>query len=201
MKKQIAMVALAAFATAAMADDNMWRDPSNNSWESNERWVQMHADRIIPGADAYTLSNIFDRAPSNVSVALANSLARTTWHAKIMGDEIAWSRMPEKVTYITTTTNADGTMMTMTTSTEWVAQARPMRMVMERYNPRMISYEEAAEIVNSNLSDSEATAFRTWYWGSSTDGQKDAIVAYLEANAKYADRIVYRSTIPRSWTR
>ena len=197
--KTLAMVALATISTAAMANDDNWKNPNNNSWNENEMWVQKHANVIIAGSNAYTLSNIFDRAPSNVSMALANSLARNTWQAKMMGDEIAWSRMPEKVTYTTTTTNPDGSMTTIsTTSTEWVAQARPMRIVMEQ-SPRIISYYDAVEIVDANLSDTEATGFRTWFWTKATGAEKDAIVAYLEANAKNADRIIYRSTMPRNW--
>jgi hypothetical protein len=199
MYKNLALLALAVVSTAAMAADDgwMWRDPSTNSWNQNEMWVQQRADNVIAGADAYTISQIFDRAPSNVAMALANSLARNTWQSKMMGDEIAWSRVPERTTYVTTYTNPDGSMTTTsTTTTEWTLQARPMRMIMEM-KPRMITYDDELEIITSNLTDSEATAFRQWYWNSATNGEKDAIMAYLEANAKIADRWIYPSSLRR----
>jgi hypothetical protein len=196
MIKNLALVAMAAISTAAMAQNGNWQDPNMNSWERNANWVQMHADKVVPGADAYQIATIFDRAPSNVVMALANSLARNTYQAKIMGDEIAWSRMPMKTTYVTTTTNPDGSMTTTaTTTTEWVAMARPMRLVME-VSPRNITYDTACEIITNNMSDSEATGFRTWFWGGATGQERDALVAYLEANAKWADQIIYPSTVP-----
>lgn len=202
MYKNLALVAAAAISTAAMANGGDWQNPSSNNWSKNADWVQHQADMTVAGNDAYIIANIFDRAPSNVVMSLANSLAMNTYQAKMMGDEMAWSRMPEKTTWVSTTTNADGSMTTMsTTTTEWVAQARPMRMVMEM-KPRNIDYAMASDIITANLNDSEATGFRTWFWHCATGQEKTAIVNFLEANAKWADQIVYPSTMPsKMWNK
>lgn len=201
MYKNLALMAFAAVATGAMAQSWEWKqwDPNNSSYETNKAWVERHAVDAIGGGDAYTLDNIFDRAPSNVSIALANSLAKNTWQSKMMGDEIAIAKIPMRTTWTSKTTDTNGDMTTTTTTTttttEWTMNARPMRMYMERY-PRNIDYWQACEIITSNLNDSEATAFRTWFWDTASEGQKDVIVRYIESNAKYADRIVYVSTLP-----
>jgi hypothetical protein len=146
-------------------------------------------------ADAFDLHTLLSRGPSNLSMALARSLAKNTYEARIVGHEIAMSRIPAE--YITTSyTNYDGTVTTTTTTTyAMVEPGRPMRLYMMNPAPRDISYDEALYLLTDHLDASEATNMRDWWWNKASEREKDVIVDFFKANGKFADTIIYPSTL------
>jgi hypothetical protein len=204
MFKKLALLALGAVSMSAFAQSSSttWQDPSTMTYTEAKNAVMMRSSNSLNAGDAYILSNILDRAPSNVSTALAFALAHNTWQARIIAEEIALARYPvDRTSYTTTVTNPDGTVTTTTTTTTaydtvYAVNMRPMRMVMENMANRDIEYDQALGIITSNVTTAEATQLRDWWWNRATERERDVIVRALEANVKMADT-VYSSTVRR----
>ncbi len=216
MFKKLALLALGAVSVSAFGqapawqDSRMawqspsmtWQDPSTMTYSEARHAVMMRTNSSINAGDAYVLSNILDRAPSNVSTPLAFALAHNHWQAKIIAEEIALARYPmDRTAYTTTVTNPDGTVTTTTTTTTsydtvYAVNMRPMRMVMENMAMQDLNYDQALEIITANVTTAEATQLRDWWWNKSTERERDVIVRALKANAKLSHH-VYSSTIRR----
>lgn len=205
MFKKVALMALAAVSVSAFAQSSNWssnwQDPSTMTYSEARMSVFKRAGESLNAGDAYILSNIIDRAPSNVSTALAYALAHNHWQARIIADELVMSRWPvDSSSYTTTVTNPDGTVTTTTTttttaySTTYAENMRPMRMVMEAPQmPRDIEWNQALDLITANVTSAEATQLRDWWWNKATEREKDVITRALEANAKLADTVTYSS--------
>ncbi|MEZ0325673.1 MAG: hypothetical protein ACAH95_07185 [Fimbriimonas sp.] len=202
MFKKLALLALGAVSVSAFGQASAWQDPSTMTYTEAKQAVMTRAIGSINAGDAYLLSNILDRAPSNVSTALAFALAHNHWQARIIAEELALSRYPmDRTSYTTTVTNPDGTITTTTTTTtaydtEYAVNMRPMRIVMENMALRDMSYDQALDIITANVTTAEATQLRDWWWNKATERERDIIVRSLKANAKLGDTI-YSSTVHR----
>jgi hypothetical protein len=206
MYKNFALAAMAAVSTCAFAQSN-WSssmDPNNMDFWGQKKMVMDQANSSLLGGDAYNFSNMIDRCPANVSMALIHSLSNNYWQSRIIGYELAMSRYPVGTvsSYTTTVTNPDGTVTTTTTSTTdysttYAENMRPMRIIMETPDPRVISYQDALDVLTSNLNTTDSTVLRDWWWNKSTEGEKDVIVRFLRADSKFADQVFYPSTFPR----
>ena len=205
MFKKIALLALAAVSVSAMAQSSSWssnwQDPSTMTYTDARMAVMKRGFDSLNAGDAYILSNIIDRAPTNVATPLAFALAHNHWQARIISEELVASRWPvDSTSYTTTVTNPDGTVTTTTTtttsaySTTYAENMRPMRMVMETPQmPRDIEWNQALDIITANVTTAEATQLRDWWWNKATEREKDVITRALEANAKLADTVTYSS--------
>jgi hypothetical protein len=202
MFKKLALLALGAVSMSAFAQSTTWQDPSTMTYTEAKNAVMMRSQNSLNAGDSYILSNILDRAPTNVSTALAYALAHNHWQARIIAEEIALARFPvDRTSYTTTVTNPDGTVTTTTTTTTaydtvYAVNMRPMRMVMENMANRDLEYDQALNIITSNVTTAEATQLRDWWWNKATERERDVIVRALEANAKLGDT-VYSSTVRR----
>ncbi len=206
MFKKFALLALAAVSVSGFAQSSMemksWQDPNTMTYSEARHAVKMRTHMSINAGDAYVLSNILDRAPTNVSTPLAFALAHNHWQARMIADEIALARYPmDRTSYTTTVTNPDGSVTTTTTTTNaydtaYAVNMRPMRMVMENRSMRELEYDQALGIITSNVTTAEATQLRDWWWNKATERERDVVVRALEANAKVGDS-VYSSTIRR----
>ena len=208
MFKKISLAALAAVSTCAFAQSS-WtpQDPSTMDFSAQKMTVMNRANSALLGGDSYDFANLIDRTPSNVSIALVDSLCKNYMQAMMMGREIAMARYPVgSMTTSTTTTSANGAMTTTTTTTTdwsnaWANNMRPMRMVMESPMPHMITYDSAIDILAANVDHSQESLLRSWWWSKASEGQKDVIVKFLKADSRFADWTYYPSTMPRqsSW--
>jgi hypothetical protein len=204
MFKKLALVALAAVSVSAFAQSTWsseWQDPSTMTYTDARMAVMKRSSASLNAGDAYLLSNIIDRAPSNVSTALAYALAHNYWQARIISEELALSRWPvDQTSYTTTVTNPDGTVTTTTTTTTssytttYADNMRPMRLVMEAPNvSRDLEWSQALDILTANVTTAEATQLRDWWWNRATEREKDVVTRSLEANARLADTVTYSS--------
>jgi hypothetical protein len=197
MFKKMTLMALVAASCAGFAQRG-WTpgdDPSNMDFNQRKDAVMDQAYYGMHPADAFDLNTLLTRGPSNLSMALAMTLSKNTYEARIVGHEIALSRIPAE--YVTSSyTNYDGTVTTTTTTTyAMVEPGRPMRLYMMNPAPRDIDYDQALYLLTDHLDASEATNMRDWWWNKSTEREKDVIVRFLEANGRFADVIIYPSTL------
>jgi len=174
-----------------------------NLWEQ-KRHVEKMANWSLSGADRYNLAETLDRAPMSVENALVHGLTNSHRQAVVINDRVLAMRFPaDSMTTTTSTANANGSITTTTTTDTWASNMdwsneehgfRPMRLVMtSKVKPKDISYNDAIDILTSNLSETERGILQDWWFMKASDGQKDTIVRMLKSDASIVDETYYPS--------
>lgn len=231
MFKQMTLAAMAIVATSAFAQSTTtttveyksapgWNkaddiDLEGKSIHQLRKKLEWRANDALSGGDRTTLVSLLNRAPSNVEQALLMGLSKSHRQAVMINDQMLAWRFPADTTVSTTTTNGYSTTTTTTTydnnmnwsAMDWSsaeANSRPMRMIMTKSaKPKDISYDQAIEILTSDLNDTQAGTLSSWWFSRASVGQKDVVVRLLKDDAAMADQTYYPSVYSRrtySWT-
>ncbi len=221
MLKQLTVAALASvMMVSAIAQTPMMTTSGNHPWRSDkeyfdptgkplweqEKYVGWAARKSLFAGDLIVLIDTIQRAPMSVESALVHGLCNARQQAIMIDDRMLAMRFPmDSMTTMSTTTNPNGTAITTTTTTtndyaaniDWSSVdsgARPMRLIMTNpIKPKDVSYDDAISILCSRDSGNERGVLSQWWYSDATEGQKDAIVRFLKADASIADDIYYPS--------
>lgn len=182
-------------------------DTSDASQFDQRKAIEWRASEGLHGADRYDLNSMLNRVPSNVEKALLSGLSKAHHQAVMINDQMLAWRFPSETT-VATTTSTGGTATTTTVTTydnntanwsamDWSSQeasARPMRMIMTAPSkPKAISYDQAIEILCSDLGDTSTAILSSWWSGQASDNEKSIIVRLLQDDASMADQTYYPS--------
>jgi len=219
MLKKLTLAALATVSMSAFAGNTHQYQTSGPGWSNSKdvdvsdasmfdqrKALEWRASQCLKGADQYELTQLLNRAPTNVEKALLSGLSKSHKQAVMINDQMLAYRFPSETTVATTTTT-DGTSTTTVTTydsnrenwsaMDWSGQeasARPMRMIMTSSSkPKEISYDQAIEILCSDLGDTSTAILSSWWYGQATDMQKTVIVRLLEDDASLPDQVYYPS--------
>jgi len=215
MLKKIAMAALASVTMSAFAhttsittQDKGWNNDNmqDRSVFDLRKRVEWRANDCLSGGDRFELSNLLDRSSLETENALLKGIVNAHHQAKVITEKVIAMRFPvDTTTTYTTSSNGDGTTtVTQSTTTDWNASnidwsneehgSRPMRLVMaNKTKEKDVSYNDAIDILCSNLSDSERGSLQSWWFNTATEREKDIVCRMLKSDASMADQTFYPS--------
>jgi len=226
MFKKITVAALATVSMCAFAGthhhqsgwNNKDMDAADASMFDQRKALEWHANESLSGSDRFALNQMLNRAPMNVEKALLSGLSKAHRQAVMINEQMLAWRFPAE-TSVSTTTSSDGTATTTTVTTydtnsnnwsamDWSGQEasfRPMRMIMTKSDkPKEISYDQAIEILCSDLGDTSTAILSSWWYGEATEQQKDVVVRLLKDDASKGDQTYYSSVYTHrsyDWTK
>ncbi len=202
MLKTWTAAALMAVTVCAMAQNYIGTNGSNSEHgimvDQDLRMQVLQRSDILRPADEVYMESFLDRLPSNQERVVVKALANTRAAAWDIRDQMAYA--PSTVTTTTTDTtgsgtpNEDQTKPQVTNSNTWTVTEEtmaPMRLVVQRPEPRDVSWQEARDILISGLDTSERAMFSD-LWFNAPEEAKDAMTRYVMNSASWADMPIYR---------
>lgn len=182
MLKKLTIAAMAAVSMIAVA-----QEPGKAAMAPRSMWheVMDYATGLNAG-DQWELASWLNRMPSQYELTVVEALANTHRSAWTISDSKHAMRFQRDEMVDKRGNDRSGKWGYWENWSMSEENMRPMRMVMERVHPRVITYDETLDILQSGLNGEDRSKLFN-IWMNAPERVKDALTRYVAISAGMGD--------------